>query len=306
MRLRQSGIALITALLVLAIAVGLAASLAREGAFSLRRTENLLHHGQAEAYLQGAEDWARQILVRDSRDIDALNEAWATPLPPIPVEGGEILGRLTDLQGRFNFNALLGSDTRPDPLIQQRLGCLLRNAGIESPEAALDALADWQDADGEVRPQGAEDGVYLGLEHPYRTGNQPLQAAGELVLVRGFTPETVRRLQPLLAALPAEATLNLNTAPVEVLSCLGEDLSAEIWRAFLETRLKEPLKKAVDLIAMEEFKGRIDPRGLGVSSTIFLLEAEARIGRTVTRRYSVLQRDDQGTVHVLSRFQESP
>lgn len=303
---RQSGIALITALLVLAIAVVLAASLAQEGAFSLRRTENLLHHGQGAAYLQGAEDWAHQILARDSRDVDHLGEPWATPLPPIPVEGGDISGRLVDLQGRFNLNALLGGENKADPLMQQRLGCLLRNGGIDRPEAALDALADWQDADGEVRPQGAEDGVYQGLERPYRTGNQPLQSAGELVLVQGFTPEAVRRLKPLLAALPADATLNINTAPVEVLACLGEGLTAESWRPFIEARQKEPLKKVDDLLSQDAFQGLVDPKGLGVTSKVFLLEAEARIGRTVTRRYSVLMRDDQGTVRVLSRFQENP
>ncbi len=306
MRRGQSGIALITALLVLTIAVVLAASLAHESALSLRRTENLLHQGQGQAYLQGAEDWVRQIVARDGREVDHLGEPWATPLPPIPVEGGEIVGRLSDLQGRLNLNALLAEDGSIDPLMRQRLACVLRRAGIEQTDAALDALADWQDADGDVRSLGAEDGVYQALPRPYRAGNQPLLTSGELALVQGFAPAIVPRLRPLVAALPANASVNINTAPLEVLTCLGEGVDEAAWRAFVEERARTPLKKVDDLLGKAPFQGNIDPKGLGITTRLFLLEAEARIGRTVARRYSVLLRDDQGTVRVLHRFQESP
>lgn len=306
MRRTQQGIALITALLVLAIAVVLAASLAHESALSLRRTENLLHQGQGQAYLQGAEDWVRQIVARDGREVDHLGEPWATPLPPIPVEGGEIVGRLVDLQGRLNLNALIADDGNIDPLMRQRLACVMRQVGIEQTDASLDALADWMDADGDVRSLGAEDGVYQALPRPYRAGNQPLLTSGELALIQGFDPAIVPLLRPLVAALPANATVNLNTAPLEVLTCLGEGVDEAVWRAFVENRARTPLKKLDDLLGQEPFQGNIDPKGLGISTRLFLLEAEARIGRTQTRRYSVLLRDDQGTVRVLHRFQESP
>lgn len=301
------GIALITALLVLAIAVVMAASLAREGALSLRRVENMLHHGQGLAYVQAAEDWARQVLARDARNIDHLGEDWATPLPPIPVEGGEIQGRLYDLQARLNLNALLGPDNQIDPVMRQRLACLLTMAGAEQTEALIDALADWLDADGELRPQGAEDEVYLSRTPPYRTANQPLITSQELLQIQGFTPELVHRLQGLVAALPPDRTLNLYTAAPEVLNCLGEGLPSDAWSSFLEERLrKPPLTKLDDLLGRLGLQGLIDPKGLGVTSSSFLLETQARIGRTHTRRYSVLVRDDQGGVRVLARFQEQP
>ena len=306
MRRAQRGIALITALLVLAIAVVLAASLAHESSLSLRRTENLLHQGQGQAYLQGAEDWVRQIVARDGREVDHLGEPWATPLPPIPVEGGEIVGGLTDLQGRLNLNALLAEDGSIDPLMRQRLACVMREAGIEQTDAALDALADWLDADGEVRGLGAEDGVYLALPRPYRAGNQPLLTSAELALVQGFDPAILPRLRGWVAALPANATVNLNTAPLEVLACLGEGVDKAAWQAFVEERARNPLKKLDELLGREPFQGNIDPKGLGIATRLFLLEAGARIGRTQTRRYSVLLRDEQGTVRVLHRFQESP
>lgn len=305
MKKSQSGIALITALLVLALAVVLAAALAQDGAMSMRRTENLLHHAQAKMYLQGAEDWARVVLKRDKRDVDHLGEAWAFPMPAVPVEGGEISGRLIDLQSRLNLNAMLKSDNTLDPIMQQRLRCILRKAGNEQADAALDALADWQDADSEVRPQGAEDEVYRSRPLPYRAGNQPLHAAKELLLIQGFTAEQVRALQPWVAALPLSAGLNLNTAPIEVLSCLDESGDASLWEPFVRDREATPLKDVNELLGKPPFDGRVNAQGLGVKSKVFLLEAEAQVGRTRLRRYSMLLVDEQGAVWVWGRFQES-
>ncbi|MEW5838945.1 MAG: type II secretion system minor pseudopilin GspK [Pseudomonadota bacterium] len=301
----QRGIALITALLVLALAVVLAAALVQDGALSLRRTENLLHHAQAKLYLQGAEDWARVVLARDKREVDHLGEAWALPLPAVPVEGGQISGRLIDMQGRMNLRALLKTDNSMDAVMQQRLACLLKKAGVESPDAALEALTDWQDADSEVRPQGAEDEVYRGREPAYRAGNQPLQSVRELALIQGFTPETARVLQDWVAALPAGATLNLNTAPLEVLACVDESGDPGLWEDFVRERESAPLQNVNDLIGKPPFDGRVDAKWLGVNSKAFLLEAEAVVGRTRLRRYSMLLVDEQGLVRVWSRFQES-
>ena len=301
----QSGIALITALLVLALAVVLAAALIQDSAMSLRRTENLLHHAQAKMYLQGAEDWARLVLKREEHDVDHTGEAWAIPMPAVPVEGGEISGRLLDLQGRLNLNALVKSDNTLDPIMRQRLICLLRKAGNEMPEATLDALADWQDADSEVRPLGAEDEVYRSRPQPYRAGNQLLQAQKELLLIQGFDTEQVRALHPWVAALPANANLNLNTAPIEVLSCLDESGETALWEDFVALREKTPLKDVNELLGKPPFEGRVNAQGLGVNSKAFLLEAEAQVGRTRLRRYSMLLIDEQGLVRVWSRFQES-
>ncbi len=305
MKRQQQGVALITALLVLAIAVVLAASLAQDSAMSLRRTENLLHHAQAKLYLQGAEDWARVVLARDKREVDHLGEAWAMPLPAVPVEGGQIGGRLIDMQSRMNLRALLRTDNSMDPVMQQRLACLLKKAGVDSPEAVLEALTDWQDMDGEVRPQGAEDGAYLRMEPPYRVGNQPLQSSRELALIRGISPEAATRLRQWVAGLPPGATLNLNTAPLEVLACVDISGDPALWQDFVRERETRPLNNVNDLLSRPPFEGRIDPKWLGVNSKAFLLEAEAIVGRTRLRRYSMLLVDEQGLVRVWSRFQEA-
>jgi len=54
-----------------------------------------------------------------------------------------------------------------------------------SPEQ-IDSLLDWIDADGDARPQGAEDDFYQRRQEPYHCKNAPLEALEELLWIRGF------------------------------------------------------------------------------------------------------------------------
>ena len=106
---QQAGIALIMVLLVVALVAIMAAGIASKQQLSTRRTGNLLNNEQAYMYLLGAEDWAKNILAQDFKDnkTDSFDDDWAVELPPIPVEGGTIQGKIKDLQARFNINNFL-------------------------------------------------------------------------------------------------------------------------------------------------------------------------------------------------------
>jgi hypothetical protein len=109
---RQRGVALITALLVVSLVTVIAVAMATRQHIDVRLTGNLVHGEQAYAYALAAESWARVILRRDDiqSDHDSLDEDWATALPPIAVEGGQVSGKIEDLQGRFNINNLVMPD----------------------------------------------------------------------------------------------------------------------------------------------------------------------------------------------------
>jgi len=98
----QRGVALITVMLVVALATTAAVNMAGRQQLDIRRTENVLYQGQALMYLLGVESWARQFLSDDRRKnkIDHLGEDWAVRLPPLPIEGGQLMGFIDDLQGR--------------------------------------------------------------------------------------------------------------------------------------------------------------------------------------------------------------
>ena len=103
-------------------------------------------------YVQGAEAWAADILRQDlvdSPESDHLGEQWAIELPPLPVDGGAIVGRLEDLQGRFNLNNLVGANGMENELARRQFERLLLSVDVDP--ALAGAVVDWLDPDTELR-----------------------------------------------------------------------------------------------------------------------------------------------------------
>ncbi len=216
---QQRGLALITAMLVVAIAATTAAYLSFDQQIWLRQSQNLTDRAQAEVVRAGAQEWAITLLAKDAKDSksDDLTEDWAKPLPPLAVEGGQVTGRIFDAQGKFNLNNLVRGNA-PSPPDIGAFKHLLQSLSID-PNLS-DAVIDWIDTDSNASSAGAEDIDYLQMKPPYRAANQPLQSVEELRLVRGFTRDIVDKLRPLVTALPQPTTINVNTAPKEILAAL--------------------------------------------------------------------------------------
>lgn len=105
---KQTGIALITVLLIVFLASIAATSLAALQQMAIRRTSILQHQQQARLYALGAEQWAILALGRDRQqnEIDHLGEAWASLPSILPIQEGNLSLRIRDLQGCFNLNNL--------------------------------------------------------------------------------------------------------------------------------------------------------------------------------------------------------
>jgi general secretion pathway protein K len=227
----QAGVALITAVLIVALATILAVSVSFRGYLGQRRTATTFALDQAYEVAMGGEAWAADALRRDAMQskagamqTDDFTDVWATPIPPIPVDGGEFEGSLEDMQGRFNLNNLVKLDQTSrqfmvDQKAVERLRRLLEAVQIETKWANL--IADFIDADSDpLFPDGAEDPTYTGLNPPYRTPNMPITRTTELLAIAGFGQERFRKLEPFVAALPVGTTINLCTAPPLVLDAL--------------------------------------------------------------------------------------
>ena len=108
-RTRARGVAMITAMMITALAAIVAANLAWDNALDVRRTMMLLNRDQAIQVALGAESWVATILSQDLEDseTDHFGEIWAADLPGLPIDGGEDFGAHEDLQGRFNINNLI-------------------------------------------------------------------------------------------------------------------------------------------------------------------------------------------------------
>jgi general secretion pathway protein K len=298
----QQGVALITVMLVVALATTAAVAMASRQQVDIRRTENTLYAGQASMYLVGVEDWAKQFLSQDRKDneIDHNGEDWATRLPPLPVEGGQVQGTLDDLQGRFNINSLAQAGNK-GKAARLRFTRLLNVLGL-NPELA-NIAQDWVDSDLEPRfPAGAEDGYYLGQDPSYRSANRPMSSVSEMLLLKDMTYADYEKLKPFISALPESTPLNINTASVEVLATLADDLPVKELEALVKKRTDNPYHKVQDFLAERVFAGKkISLEGLSVSSDYFMLKTEADIGHVRRSQVSLLQRDDKGRVVTLQR-----
>ena len=300
---RQSGIALLTVLMVVVLATIAAVAMTSRQQIDIRRTENILRNDQVHLYLLGAEDWAKQLLAKDAKDskTDTLDEDWATVLPPMPIEGGKISGSIEDLQGRFNLNSMM-LDGELDKENYNRFKRLL--AVLDLPPNLADAVADWLDSNHEPRPQGAEDGVYLGEERPYRAANGEIASNSELLYLPGMTYEFYEALKPYVCALPGNTTININTAQAAVLASIGENVSLQSAEQLVEERGAQGYASVDEFIRHKLFSGkRPIKKGLSVDSQHFLLSAQVELGESQSRLNSIVKRVSTNNIVVLQRIQ---
>jgi len=298
---RQRGVAILTAMLVVTLGTMIAVNLMWKASLDLRRTTSALAADQGLMYLQGAEAWAGDILRQDQVDSiesDHLGEIWAAELPPMPVDGGVISGRVEDLQGRFNLNNLVTSQGEEDEIARRQFERLLEMLELDPSLAGV--AVDWLDPDGETKfPFGAEDDVYSGFDPPYRASNTVITSPSELMAMSGVERESYRLLLPYVTALPSGTTLNVNTASDVLLASLSDDIDLSRGVALIEERGGADFP---DISA--SFEGDVEPEVLqridGVSQ-YFLLTASVAIGTNQFTMYSVLQRDNSGIVRAIFR-----
>lgn len=329
---RERGVALITVLLVVALATVAAAEMTRQGQLDQRRTGNRLALEQAHQIALGGEQWATAILARDRRDtgggrgpnydgagrgndsddangeaeqrgaeVDARDEIWARDLPPIPVEGGQVTGEISDAQGRLNINNLLAGGGQIRAAALARLERLL--AAVEVEPRVAQAIVDWVDADSETTyPRGAEDDFYAGRREPYRAANAPLVSASELRLVRGIDAEAWAALAPHVTALPAQTPINVNTATPVVLQAAVEGLGADAAKQLHEQAGDEPFATIADFREHPLLQGQeVAGDGLSVGSSHFRVRIDVEMGPVTYTLYSWLRRNSDGRSTVLRR-----
>ena len=246
---RERGVAVVTAILVVAVAASTAAYMLSTQSATLNQTALVASRAQADLYAQAGLDWARGVLAEDARAsaIDTTAEGWAQPLAGLPVERAVVSGAITDLQSRFNLNNVVKDGRRSDADVQI-LTRLVESLGLDAGLAV--AVLDWVDADSDLAGNGgAEDAYYLSLPRPHRAANRPMAQVEELYAVRGFDAKAVAKLRPFVAAIPARVPVNANTASPEVLAAILPELSREEVRLLADSRRRQPFKDRADLKA---------------------------------------------------------
>lgn len=302
--IHKRGVALITAMLITALTATLAAGLAWNSVLDVRRTMVLLFHEQGIQIALGAESWMQNLLRDDlgESETDHLGELWASDLPGLPVESdtiqGAVMGKIEDLQGRFNVNNLIDANGEIDETVFEQFRRLLQVLELDPKFAGL--TADWIDANQEAGfPDGAEDSIYTGFTPSYRTYNRPLSNVSELAALDGMDKASYDRLLPHITALPGRTAINVNTASAEVLMSLDENLDASTVEGLIAQREESGFASIVDT-----FSVLVTPEVFNLiteSSSFFRLKAVVQIDTVRVTYFSILQRSPNGTVTTILR-----
>lgn len=308
---KQKGIALITILVMVALATILAATIAQRQKFTAENTAYLMRQNQSLWYAKSAETFFSELLVEDAEnagDVDYLQENWAKPMPAFPVEDGYVTGQLYDESGKFNLNSLVDDSGQVNVAAKEWFERLLMNAGLNAQLS--EAVIDWQDADNEtLGPMGAEESYYRGLRNAYLPANSKFHAVEELKMVRSFEGEKYLQIAPYVSAITVtDAKVNINTAPAIVLASLAESLDVKTVEAVLEQRQQnmEHFSNVDELWSLEPFSQAKNENQtalnalLGVKSSYFQAKIEVMLSERKRQFQTYLLREDK-KVHVLYR-----
>lgn len=317
---QQIGIALVSVLLMVTIILIVLSSLFYRHQLDITRASHSLISEQATLLALSAENWVQQILLEDleETETDTLLETWALPIPIMDVEGGQLSGCVIDQQGLFNINNLMTYTSRQritDELEGDQHGNvsllqrLFADLAYDDPNERVAVVADWLDFDGTINAYGGvEDSQYL-LESPPRlSGNQPLSNIDELSSLSGFSVLEMPILKTKFTALPKATSININTAPKEVLISLVEELDEYIVDDIITARPFSEIDEFYQLLANllhpateEQLKLSLPATAISVESDFFQLKSKVELGGITLLIQSLLYRASSQEIKVLQR-----
>jgi len=300
---RQSGTAILSAMLTVTLVAGFAASALLQ---QWRITEvEAAERARLQAHwiLGGALDWARLILTPNTGQstVDHLSQPWAVPLEEarlstfLAAAQSDVLeqglpdvflsGRITDLQSRLNISNLVQGGV-VDPASKDAFARLFRHLGI-SPVALDQLIVQLQraqktkvasDTDTPLLPQEFDQLGWLGL--------QP----GLLNQLRGF-----------VTLLPSPTPVNLNTAPAEVIYAVVNGFDWANAQQFVRQRDQKHLNTLSDAQGLSPVVGaHFNDNQHAVKTRYFEVLGQLRNGDVVTREQSLLERNGS-EIKILAR-----
>ncbi len=309
-RRTQRGIALLTAIILVAIATIIAAAVSWQSALHARRGIAVFTMAQGLAFSQLAEAYAGFILRQNRskfpQDTNPTQD-WARPYGPLEIDAGTILeGSIEDQAGKFNLNSLVDQPNPGGPLV-------VNNTAVSEFEALLQSLdidvkyatrlVDWLDSDDQPGPQGgAEDSYYLAQDPPYRTLNMSLTSSSEL-LAMGMDRASYDKLRNLVTALPPTTKLNLCTAPLEVLNAVaGQSFANDPQFLSAQRAQFSCFPDVANFLTgvLPQRKAQVQTQ-VGVSSNYFRLRTWITIGTTRFTLYSLIEQDRSGQIRPILR-----
>ncbi|HXI09975.1 MAG TPA: type II secretion system minor pseudopilin GspK [Thermodesulfobacteriota bacterium] len=163
--------------------------------------------------------------------------------------------RIVDEAGKVSLRTVYEKNGVENAAVHGEYSRLLKNLRVAGAKGLEDSLADWIDSDGEPRAYGGEASDYYStLPKPYAPANRYLESTDELLMVKDYTPEVFTKISPLVSPYNAAGLINLNTAPVEVLMTLSDEMTERLARRIIEFRRDSPFKTVADIMKVSGFE----------------------------------------------------
>ncbi|WKZ32654.1 MAG: type II secretion system minor pseudopilin GspK [Thermodesulfobacteriota bacterium] len=294
----EGGFVLIAALVILAVLAAIVTEFVYRVHVSTSRASNFAE-GQRAALLAGkgvelAQEALKEMLKSGPNiaiDKDGL-------LFTASEGGASVVVRVHDELGKASLRTVYpnGVENGRTHAVFSRL---LEGLGIKGREGLEDALADWIDGDDQPRAYGAEGPEhYLRLKSPYEARNGYPGSIGELLMIKGFSPEVLSMLKPFVSPYNTDGLINVNTAPLEVLLALSDEMTEELARNLIKRRMERPFRDRSEIMKVPGFEeagyGLMD--GIKVESRIFSVHSRATSGE-VSREIEAVFEAEKGVLY---------
>lgn len=302
---QQTGAALLSAMLTVTLVATFAAAALWQQWRSVEVEIAERARVQVAWLLVGALDWSRLILRIDGRagTTDHLAEPWAVALQESRLStflasdknntGGMtaeeqvdafLSGSMVDAQSKLNVNNLIGSkeETALDLAAFERLF-----EHFNLPKTELEDFV--------LKLKAAQDAT-----SPTTTALMP-QRVRQLTWL-GLSAQTVAKLTPYITLLPGRTTVNINTAPAEVIyaSVLGLGLAdAKLTVSTRESAHFPSIAEAATKVPA--LKGKLQDNQHSVATRFFEVIGRIRLEQTVVEEHSLVDRSDVNNVKTLWR-----
>ncbi len=289
---KQKGVAVVTILLLTVLCVTIVSSLFWDQQVQVRSIENQRLQLQQQWILRGALDWAKLILIEDSKfsSIDDLTEPWNTPLMKtrldkyvkdskvqnIAVEAF-LSGTIIDAQSSFNLRRL-ASRGEIDSNAVAIFSHLLKNLRLPPKLASTtaSALAKYQ--------------KHQEQEKKMISGQVGFNTLEDLLSLPGFSYNTIKTIEDYTIFLPRKTKVNVNTAPLPV-------IAAEFGITYSDARNILAIRDNSVFLSAADFKSRTSELGIQVQSRnvtvrtdFFVILGQVSINRSLIRKKCLIER----------------
>lgn len=303
---RERGIAIVTVLLVVALAATLAASVLWRQQVATRDVENQRLATLTMWIERAAVEWARATLRAQSAtsNVTFAGQTWSAPVADVPLSDllpsdaltvnaelsrAWISGSVEDAQARFNLTNLVSRTAPGKPWQSNGEGVLAyrRLLGQLSLDPAL--------------AQPTADYMLRSLRDTNGPGGWPLQlvSVDDLARIPGYDAHAVATLAPFVTILPDLTVVNANTAAEPVLVAAIPTLSASQARRLVDRRATAYFVSTGDIAeyllpAQGGNPTLPDGSAVGVNSGYFIVHCRVHSARINARIDTLIARYGSG------------